>query len=113
MSTIIEAIYESGVLKPLNASGLQERHLYRLVLEEIPATEPVPDSDLAAEIEQRTTTSPDGRRIARLGGVLGAKAAEMTESEDPVADALEELRRERAGKNESEIEDYYSHDVEQ
>lgn len=97
MSTIIEAIYESGVLRPLDATGLQERHHYRLVLEEIPASGPVLDSDLAAEIEQRTTISPDGRRIARLGGVLGAKAAVITEGEDPVSDALEELRRERIG----------------
>jgi predicted DNA-binding antitoxin AbrB/MazE fold protein len=94
MSTIIEAIYDSGVLKPLDASGLQERHHYRLVLEEIPASGPVLDSDLAAEIEKRTTISPDGR-IVRLGGVLGAKAAVITEGEDPVSDALEELRRER------------------
>jgi len=112
MSTIIEAIYESGVLKPLNASGLQEQQLYRLVLEEIPSIVPVPDSDLAAEIERRTTTSPDGRRIARLGGVFGAKGADITEKQDPVAEELEELRRERAGKNESETDAYYSDDAE-
>lgn len=112
MSTIIEAIYESGVLKPLDASGLQERHLYRLVLEEIPASGPVLDSELAAEIQRRTTISPDGRRIARLGGVLKAKAAVITESEDPVADALEELRRERAAHNESELAEFFSQDLE-
>ena len=108
MSTVIDAIYESGVLKPLTASGLQEQHLYRLVLEEISALEPPLGSDLAAIIEQRTMISPDGKRIARLGGVLEAKSAVITE--DPVAEALEELRLERAGGPESEA--HYSHDVE-
>ena len=111
MRTIIEAIYEFGVLKPVDASGLQERHYYRLVLEEISASGPVFDSDLAAEIEKRTTNSPDGPRITRLGGVLGEKAA-VTDGEDPVSDALEELRRERAAYNESRMAELLSHDLE-
>ncbi len=112
MPTIIEAIYEFGVLKPLDPSGLQDRHHYRLVLEEIPASGPVFDSDLAAEIETRTTISPNGPRIARLGGVLGAKAGVITDGEDPVSDALEELRRERAAHSESRMAELPSHDLE-
>ncbi|MEN3335270.1 MAG: hypothetical protein V7641_4635 [Blastocatellia bacterium] len=112
MATIIEAIYESGVLKPLNASGLQERHLYRLMLEEIPVPEPIFDSTLAEEIQKGTTNLPDGRRIVRLSGIWGAQAATIVEHEDPIADALDELRRERSIASESELREFFPQDTE-
>jgi predicted DNA-binding antitoxin AbrB/MazE fold protein len=34
MATIVEAIYENGVLKPLTPAGLKERHKYKISLEE-------------------------------------------------------------------------------
>src|SRR6185295_6905470 len=112
MATIIEAIYESGVLKPLDASGLQERHHYRLVLEEIPVLEPILDAHLADEMQKRTITLPDGRRIVRLGGVWETKAAAITEDEDPIADTLDELRRERAIASESDLREFFPRDTE-
>ena len=35
MATIIEAIYEHGVLRPLATEGLNEQHRYRLSIEEV------------------------------------------------------------------------------
>lgn len=34
MATVVEAIYENGVLKPLTPAGLKERHKYKISLEE-------------------------------------------------------------------------------
>ena len=46
MATIIEAIYENGVLKPLATEGLKEQHRYRLSIEEsIAPGEPLPATD--------------------------------------------------------------------
>jgi predicted DNA-binding antitoxin AbrB/MazE fold protein len=112
MVTIIDAIYESGVLKPLDSSGLKEQHLYRLVLAEIPVLEPILDSNLADEMQKRTKTLPDGRRVVRLAGVLGTKGASITENEDPIADALDELWRERTIKSESELREFFPQDTE-
>ena len=38
MTTVIEAIYENGVFKPLVEAGFKERHRYKVIVEE-PATE--------------------------------------------------------------------------
>ena len=34
MATVVEVIYENGVLKPLTPAGLKEHHKYRVSLEE-------------------------------------------------------------------------------
>lgn len=109
MATIIEAIYENGVLKPRDASGLKEHQRYRLVLEEIP--EAALDPLLAEEIERRTTILPDGRKIVRLGGILARFASNIPQDEDPVADALDELRRERAANSEEEMNEFFPRDA--
>jgi len=96
MTTMIEAVYEDGVLKPLAPSDLKEQQRYRLILQEIAPAEPEMDPELAAEIERRTTILPDGRRIIRLEGLFQADLSNIPDDQDPVADALEELRRERA-----------------
>jgi predicted DNA-binding antitoxin AbrB/MazE fold protein len=108
MTTIIEATYENGVLKPQDTSGLKEHQRYRLVLEEIP--EAALDHSLSAEIARRTTIT-DGRRIVRLSGILAAVAAGIPKDEDPIADALDELRRERAAKSEEEMNEFFPHDA--
>jgi predicted DNA-binding antitoxin AbrB/MazE fold protein len=106
MTTIIEAVYEDGVLKPLAPSELKERQHYRLILQEVTppdaASAITSDPALAAEIERRTTVLPDGRKIIRLGGLFSADLAGVPEDADPVADALAELRRERAAKFDEE-----------
>jgi hypothetical protein len=76
MVKIIEAVYENGVLKPVDASGLTEQRRYRLTLEELPAlgTTPAPEPplapDVAAELARRTTLLPDGRRVFHLLGLF-------------------------------------------
>ena len=87
------------MLKPLVVTDLKEHQHYRLFLEETPPEEPAAlkiDPALAAEIERRTTILPDGRTIIRLGGLFSANLSDIPEDEDPVADALADLRRERA-----------------
>lgn len=111
MATIIEATYENGVLKPRDASGLKEHQCYRLVLEEIASQEAALDPLLAAEIERRATILPDGRKIVRLGGILAEYASSIPEDEDPIADALDELRRERAANSEEEMNEFFPRDA--
>ena len=100
MQTVIDAIYENGVFKPLAPLDVQENQQYRLILEKtIPSSLPetfIKDPSLAAEIERRTTILPDGRKIVRLPGLFSAKLSASPNNEDPVADTLAEMRRERA-----------------
>lgn len=100
MQTIIDAIYENGVFKPITPLDVQEHRHYRLILEHAvprPALDDiVTDPALAAEIERRTTILPDGRRLIRLSGLFSADLSNVPDDEDPVREALEELRRERA-----------------
>lgn len=100
MPTVIDAVYENGVLKPLVMTDLKEHRRYRLVLEETPSLESLDDlkadPELAAEIESRTTVLPDGRTIIRLDGLFSADLSGIPDDEDPVTDALAELRRDRA-----------------
>jgi hypothetical protein len=103
MVKIIEAVYENGVLKPTNTSGLTEQQRYRLILEEIPAPEPAPTPELTAALAQRTTVLPDGRLIVRLGGLFEQAFDAIPDNEDPIADALQALRRERAIELEKEL----------
>jgi predicted DNA-binding antitoxin AbrB/MazE fold protein len=70
MVKIIEAVYENGVLKPVDASGLTEQRRYRLTLEELPAPESSPAPEVAAELARRTTLLPDGRRVFHLLGLF-------------------------------------------
>lgn len=95
MPTIIEAIFEHGVLRPLDSRGLHEARRYRLILEEISsAALPAPaGADLEAELAQRTTTLPDGKRIIRIGGLLAQPVT--PDQGDPIAAALDALRHER------------------
>lgn len=100
MPTVIDAIYENGVFKPLTPVNVQEHHHYRLILESAAPRpsldELITDPALAAEIERRTTILPDGRRLVRLSGLFSADLNNIPDDEDPMADALAELRRERA-----------------
>ena len=100
MQTVIDAIYENGVFKPLVPLDVQEHQQYRLILEKtIPSTLSETlrkDPSLAAEIERRTTILPDGRKVLRLPGLFSAELSAIPDNEDPVADALAEMRRERA-----------------
>ena len=101
MTTVIEAVYENGVFKPLAVNGFKEHHHYRLFCEEAPSPEWLPesvrhDSALLAEVERRTTILPDGRRIIRIAGLFQADLSNVPDDQDPVAEALADMRRERA-----------------
>ena len=47
------------------------------------------------------STERRGRRIVKLAGVLGVDAARGSSSDDPIADALRELRDERSARLDS------------
>jgi hypothetical protein len=99
MPTVIDAIYENGVFRPLTPPDAQEHQQYRLILEK--AAPPssldtlITDPALVAEIERRTTILPDGRKLIQLSGLFSADLSNVPENEDPVREALKELRRER------------------
>ena len=103
MATIIEAVYEDGVLRPIETQNLKEHRRYRLIAEELDPSEPSADPARAAELERRTSLLPDGRRILRLGGVLAQQAMPVSADADPIAETLTELRRERATHFEAEL----------
>jgi predicted DNA-binding antitoxin AbrB/MazE fold protein len=104
MTRIIEAVYENGVLKPIDPNGLKEHGRYRLIVEELRETEAPMDAALAAELARRTTTLPDGRRIVQLAGILAHQAPPFSPNNDPIAEALEELRREREAQLQAKLE---------
>lgn len=93
MTTIIEAVYEHGVLKPLDTSGLKEHQHYRVILEELHVPDPPADPVLAAELARRTTILPDGRRIVRLMGLFDR--GEPGPSYEEIESTLDEYRREQ------------------
>ena len=100
MPAVIEAVYENGVLKPLASNDLKNHQHYQLiVLEKLSGDKPEAvtlNPGLAAEIEQRSTILSDGRKIIRLSGLFNADLGGIPDDSDPVADALAELRQERA-----------------
>jgi predicted DNA-binding antitoxin AbrB/MazE fold protein len=112
MTKIIEAVYEQGALKLADTSGLKEHQRYRVIVEEIAEPQPPADPALAAELARRTTMLPDGRRIMRLMGLFENRMPAVPEGKDPIADALEELRRERAAHFEAAMDEFYPPDVE-
>ena len=97
MTKVVEAVYENGVLKPLIGDGLKEQQRYQLVVRESDpkhwADDLILDPELAAEIERSTTILPDGRKIIRLEELFPADLSNVPESEDPVRDALNDLRK--------------------
>ncbi len=107
MAIVIEAIYENGVLKPLDTERLKEHHRYRLITEEIEAPETQADPQLGAELERRTTILLDGRRIVNLAGILAGETSPILDGEDPIAEALGDLRRSRAAQFEGELGEHF------
>ena len=112
MTKIVEAVYEQGALKLDDTSGLKERRRYRVIVEEIVESQPPDDPALAAELARRTTILPDGRRLIRLAGLFEGRLPNIPDSEDPVADTLNDLRRERAAHFDAEQDEFFSSESE-
>src|SRR5215208_2297644 len=107
MTKIVEAIYEHGTLKLENTSGLKEHQRYRVIGEQNIEPQPPADPALAAELARRTTILPDGRRVVRLMGLFEDRMRGIPDDQDPVAEALDELRRERAAHFDAELDEFF------
>lgn len=105
MTTVIEAVYEGGVLRPLVAHDLREQQRYHLIVEEVRQPAVATDPALEAELARRTTVLPDGRRIVRLAGGFADRSPGVPDGGDPVADALDAVRQERAARLAAELEE--------
>lgn len=107
MTTIIEAVFEHGVLKPIDAQGLHEQRRYRVIVEEITDPAAPIDDELAAKLAQRTTVLPGGRTVVNLLGLFEDRMSHVDADQDPVNDALDELRREHAVRFAAEVDNDY------
>ena len=92
MTTIIEAVYESGVLKPIDSFELKEHTRYRITVEELRTPDLPIDTALAAEVSRRTTIRPDGRRVIDLLGIFDH--GDSGQSYEAIEAVLDEARRE-------------------
>ena len=80
---------------------------YRVILQEIVEPSPLADPALAAELEQRTTILPDGRKIIRLMGLFADRMPSIPGDQDPIAEALDELKRERVAHFEAKAQEAF------
>jgi len=109
MTTVIDAVYENGVLRPLIATGLKEQQRYRVVVQEI-APEPSElelDPESAAEIERRTTILPDGRKLINFENIMAHHFPAWIDVGELLAEAMEEARRERQAHFEAELDEFF------
>lgn len=109
MSEVIEAVYEDGVLKPLIATGLKEQQRYRVVLQEV-APEPADlalDPASAAIIASRTTVLADGRELVNLENIMTHHFPAWIDVGAVLAEALDEVRRERQAHFEAELDEFF------
>lgn len=107
MMNVIEVIYEDGVLKPLATSELKDHQRYRVFIEEIQEEMEESDLEFEAELDRRTTILPDGRKVLRLGGIFSGHLDHIPVDEDPIADVLAELQRERAQHSQKDLDEYF------
>jgi predicted DNA-binding antitoxin AbrB/MazE fold protein len=109
--TVIEVVYENGVLKPLAGDGLKEQQHYEAILRELTVPEQAGqvtlDPELAAELERRTVILPDGRRGIRFVGALVSCLDDFPDDFDPVTEALEDLKRERERHFQEELDEFF------
>lgn len=112
MSTLIEAVYEDGVLKPLAATALKERQRYRVMLQEVAAETPEPkdlelDPASAALIASRTTVLPDGRELINLENIMAHHFPAWIDVGAVLDEAMAEVRRERQAHFEAELDEFF------
>jgi hypothetical protein len=111
MTTVIEAVYENGVLKPLAANDLKEHQRYRLSWEEAePANggaSAAGELRLPAHLAHRLDVLPDGRRVIRFSGARAACLDDWPDDFDPIAVALEEIKQEQNRLREEEWDEFF------
>jgi predicted DNA-binding antitoxin AbrB/MazE fold protein len=111
MSTVIEAVYENGVLKPLMASKLKEQQRYRVILQEVLPRPEIEysnvDPELAAELERRTTILPDGRKLIDLENIMARHFPAWVDIGELLEEAMQEVRRERQAHFEAELDEFF------
>jgi predicted DNA-binding antitoxin AbrB/MazE fold protein len=92
MSVCIEALYEGGMLKPLEHYDLKEHKHYRLMLlEEIQARQLAPNDIVASAIAERTITLADGRTLVDILGIFQLDTIDL--SFEIIEAALNEFRQ--------------------
>lgn len=71
MSICIEAMYEGGVLKPLDHNHLKEHTRYRLMLvDEIQTTDLTPRQSITTILSERTTILAHGQTTINVFGIF-------------------------------------------
>ena len=86
MATIIDAIYQNGMLRPLDTQDLKEDHRYRLVVEEIEA----PD---APDVQDERTRVRELLRAAGLLAELGPNLKAMADPTISLEDVIAAMDR--------------------
>ncbi len=96
--TVMELVFENGVLKPMSGNGLKEHHRYAAVLRELTPSEKSgfeADPELATELERRTTVLPDGSTVIRLGGLFASLVPHTPDEADDWDQVFEAVRCDR------------------
>lgn len=108
MAMLVEAVYEHGILKPLEPLNLQEHARYTLVVQEHPAP-PVTITDpiLTKRIAERTTILRDGSTYVNLLGLFDSDANELS------FEAIEAIPDESRADQQREWDELYGPEAEQ
>ncbi len=85
MDTLIEAVFQDGVLRPLVPHNLEEHHHYRLSVEALPTPAAMPDTNIAKQMADRVTRTPDGRVFVDILGLFDGG------QDDPTFAAIETI----------------------
>lgn len=108
MTTVIEVVYENGVLKPLLGADLKERQRYRVVVQEAALPDEIKlDQASLAEIAGRTTVLPDGREFINLENIMAHHFPAWIDEGEVLAEAMAEVRRERQAHFEAELDEFF------
>ncbi len=83
METVMEAVFQDGVLRPLAPHNLEEHHHYRLSVEALPTPAVMSEAKIAEQMADRVVRAPDGRVFVDILGLFDDG------QEDPTFEAIE------------------------